>query len=361
MLYLSTDQHIKQLTVNLRDEEGQVLVRRQVSTVWDKVRAFFEDLRNRAKDCGGFMAIVEVCGFNDWLLAMFKEYGCKEVVLIQPRESSRNKTDRRDANHLGEILWLNRDRLSKGVPVQGLRRIRIVDSVVADNRRLTVLRIRSTRQQTRTVNRIKQILRRHNLEQHQPCKGIHTKATQKWLRELSLCEQDRLSMNILLKELELFGQHLDQLDEQIHQRIDKCPEAQLLGSITGGKAGFSALALASRIVPVNDFPTARSLANYFGLTPGCRNSGEATQRLGSITKEGSAIARYVLGQLVLHVLKRDPGMRKWHRRIKKRRGSKIARVAVMRRLTVIIWHMLKNNVPYRKCCQAGHPEDGPQT
>jgi hypothetical protein len=43
-----------------------------------------EDVRNRAKDCGGFIAIVEVCGFNDWFLAMFKEYGCKEVVLIQP-------------------------------------------------------------------------------------------------------------------------------------------------------------------------------------------------------------------------------------------------------------------------------------
>jgi hypothetical protein len=35
------------------------------------------------------------------------------------------------------------------------------------------------------------------------------------------------------------------------------------------------------------------------------NSGEATDRLGSITKQGSAMARFILGQLVLHALRRD--------------------------------------------------------
>jgi hypothetical protein len=68
--------------------------------------------------------------------------------------------------------------------------------------------------------------------------------------------------------------------------------------------------------------------------------------LGSITKEGSMLARFLLGQLVLHVLRRDAGQRAWYQRIKKRRGSKIARVAVMRRLAVIFWHMLKKRQPY---------------
>ena len=36
-------------------------------------------------------------------------------------------------------------------------------------------------------------------------------------------------------------------------------------------------------------------------------------------------------------------MRAWYVRIKKRRGSKIARVAVMRRLATILWHMVKHN------------------
>jgi hypothetical protein len=68
--------------------------------------------------------------------------------------------------------------------------------------------------------------------------------------------------------------------------------------------------------------------------------------LGSITKQGSAMARFILGQVILHVLRRDARMRTWYGRIKRRRGSKIARVAVMRRLATIIWHMVKHNEPY---------------
>jgi hypothetical protein len=45
MLYLAIDQHRKQLTVNLRNEQGDVLVKRQVSTGWPSVRSFLEEVR----------------------------------------------------------------------------------------------------------------------------------------------------------------------------------------------------------------------------------------------------------------------------------------------------------------------------
>ena len=69
------------------------------------------------------------------------------------------------------------------------------------------------------------------------------------------------------------------------------------------------------------------------------------------------MARFILGQLVLHVLKKDRWMREWYRKVKARRGSKIARVAVMRRLTVVIWNMLRHQEPYR----SGGPEVVRQT
>ena len=56
---------------------------------------------------------------------------------------------------------------------------------------------------------------------------------------------------------------------------------------------------------------------------------------------------YLLGQLVMHVLRKDGRMRQWYLRIKRRRGAKIARVGVMRRLTVIFWHMLTKQQPYQ--------------
>jgi transposase len=346
MLYLAIDQHRKQLTINLRNEEGHVLLRRQVSTEWAKVRAFFEKLQTDAQEQGGYVAILEVCGFNDWLLDLLQEYGCRETVLIQPKQTSNKKSDRRDANQLGEVLWVNRGRLLSGERVQGIRRVRIVAADEQENRRLTMRRIRTTRQVTRTINRLKTILRRHNLEQQQPTKGIDTKAALQWLQTLALSDLDRLVMDQLLVEWQLLRTQLEALDKIIAERVVNNPAAMLLGSLTN-RAGLSALALASRIGPIEDFLTPRSLGNYFGVTPSCHNSGESTQRLGSITKEGSPVVRYILGQLVLHVLKRDPKMRAWHRRIKLRRGSKIARVAVMRRLTVIIWHMLKHHEPYQ--------------
>src|SRR5512140_1463057 len=110
MLYLAIDQHRKQLTVSLRNEEGDVLLKRQVSTEWKRVWDFFVELRDRSVAEGGYVAIVEVCGFNDWLLKLLAECGCREVVVIQPEKRSKHKTDYRDADALGELLWTNRHR-----------------------------------------------------------------------------------------------------------------------------------------------------------------------------------------------------------------------------------------------------------
>jgi hypothetical protein len=45
MLYVGIDQHRKQLTVSVREESGSVVLCRQVSTVSQRVREFFDDLR----------------------------------------------------------------------------------------------------------------------------------------------------------------------------------------------------------------------------------------------------------------------------------------------------------------------------
>jgi len=43
------------------------------------------------------------------------------------------------------------------------------------------------------------------------------------------------------------------------------------------------------------------------------------------------------------------GLREWFKSIKRRRGANIARVAVMRKLATIIWHMLKHRKTYAEC------------
>ena len=44
MLYLGIDQHARQITISLRDEDGDVVQARQVSTRPDKINEFFQRL-----------------------------------------------------------------------------------------------------------------------------------------------------------------------------------------------------------------------------------------------------------------------------------------------------------------------------
>ena len=345
MLYLGIDQHRKQLTVCVRNEQGDIILQRQVSTEWKRVRAFLAEVQKWAAQ-EGFVVIVEVCGFNDWLLKLLPEYGCRETVLVQPEKRSKRKTDRRDANTLCETLWVNRQRLLGGKRIQGLRRIELPGAEEAEDRQVTTLRKRLGQMRTRTINQVKHLLRKHNLEQECPTKGLDTIKGRKWMSGLSLGEVDRLELDLLLAQWEQWDRQIERVEAEIEHRQPKNHKATVLATIPGA-AAYSSLAVGSRVGRIERFARPASLANFWGLTPGCRNSGQATDRLGSITKQGSAMVRFILGQWVRHVLRKDPAMKAWYKRIKQRRGSKIARVAVMRRLATIIWQMIKDDRPYQ--------------
>ena len=111
MLYLAIDKHKHHLTINIRNEQGDVMQKGQISTNHADIDDFFVAFAKKARKHRGYMAIIEVCGFNDWLLEKLTKTRCSEIVVIQPDNSAVNKTDKRDANALGELLWNNRKRL----------------------------------------------------------------------------------------------------------------------------------------------------------------------------------------------------------------------------------------------------------
>jgi transposase len=349
MLYLGIDQHARQITISLRDEEGDVVQARQVSTEPKKINAFFQQLtRERLRKGESFVAVLEVCGFNDWLIRMLRDYRCHKVILIQPDDRKKCKTDRRDAAALSELLWVNRDRLLHGKPVRGLRQVDIANTTDQENRRLTTVRKEAGQARTRIVNRIRHMLRRHNLQWEMPTKRLPTLSAVAWLKQVVLPEIDRLEMNHLLSDLEQVQQRRKELEAMLAQRSAASKEAAIIATMPG-VSHFTATSLACRVGRIERFPRAHSLANYWGLTPGCRNSGENNQRLGSITKAGSGIARWLLAQMTHKVLRKDARLREWFKRIKRRRGSSIARVAVMRKLATIIWHMLSKRKTFAEC------------
>src|SRR6202166_786678 len=156
MLYLGIDQHARQITISLRDDSGDVVQARQVSTEPTKINAFFQQLtRERLRSGESFVAVLEVCGFNDWLIRMLRDYRCHKVILIQPDDRKKCKTDRRDAAALSELLWVNRDRLLSGKPVRGLRQVDIASTTDQENRRLTMLRKEAGQTRARLINKMR--------------------------------------------------------------------------------------------------------------------------------------------------------------------------------------------------------------
>lgn len=345
MFYLGIDQHAKQLTINLRDAEGDAVLRRQVSTRPEKVLEFFEQLTQRCLEANcGFQAIIEVCGFNDWLIEMLNNFRCDRVVLVQPEDSSRRKTDKRDAAKLSELLWTYRHRIEQGKPIDNLKIVNIPSSIVTQQRRLTHLRRDAKAANTKAINKIKHVLRRHNLQHSMPTKSFPTKAGLAWIKTLKLPAADMLELRHAMEDLEGQAQRVAELDAAIAELSVDDHDAQLIMK-TSGFGLFSAVTLSSRIAGIERFKRPRSLANYFGLTPGSRSSGEK-ERLGHITKAGSSMARWVLGQASKHILRNDPAMRAWFKKIKRKKGSGVARVAVMRRMATILWHMLTKRKTY---------------
>ena len=140
-------------------------------------------------------------------------------------------------------------------------------------------------------------------------------------------------MNLLLPQWDLLEEQLKAVDEKIAERAAADEQVQLIETVPG-ISQYGGSAIQSRIGNVEHFKHADSLANYFGLTPGCRNSGEATNGYGSITKCGSKIVAYLLNQAVIKVLRTTASCGHGSSGSRAPRHQ-IARVAVMRRLATM--------------------------
>jgi transposase len=94
----------------------------------------------------------------------------------------------------------------------------------------------------------------------------------------------------------------------------------------------------AEIGDISRFGSARKLASWAGLTPTVRGS-DLTVRHGHISKQGSAWLRRVLNQAA-QTAKRSPQFAATYAAIAKRRGKKIATIAISRKLLTRACHLL---------------------
>ncbi len=98
------------------------------------------------------------------------------------------------------------------------------------------------------------------------------------------------------------------------------------------------MTLMAEIGDISRFPTARKLCAWAGLTPSVRNS-DRTVRHGHITRQGPQAVRHVLGEAAHAAKNKSPFARDFA--IARRRGTKIATVAVARKILCRCFYELK--------------------
>ena len=130
---------------------------------------------------------------------------------------------------------------------------------------------------------------------------------------------------------------IERIDGELRQYAKADPRVKVLTTLPG-VGQFTALMMLAEIGDITRFGSARKLASWAGLTPTVRGS-DLTVRHGHISKQGSAWLRWVMNQAA-QTAKRSPEFAATYSSIAKRRGTKIATIAISRKLLTLAYHLL---------------------
>src|SRR6266704_658244 len=158
-----------------------------------------------------------------------------------------------------------------------------------------------------------------------------------WLAELDLPAASREIVTGCLAVTGGLAPVTGRIDGELHARAKAGPRVKVLRTLPGA-GEFTALVMLAEIGDISRFASARKLASWAGLTPTVRGS-DLTVRHGHISKQGSAWLRWVLNQAA-QTAKRSPEFAASYAGIAKRRGKKIATIAIARKLLTRAWHLL---------------------
>ena len=160
-----------------------------------------------------------------------------------------------------------------------------------------------------------------------------------WLAGLELPAISRELVTDYLAVIDGLAPLTDRIDGELRQHAKADPRVKILTTLPGA-GQFTALVMLAEIGDITRFPSARKLASWAGLTPTVRGS-DLKVRHGNISKQGSAWLRWVMNQAA-QTAKRSPDFAATYSSIAKRRGKKIATIAISRKLLTRAWHLLAN-------------------
>ena len=319
MRYIGIDLHKRFLVLAVEDERGlSSQTKRFRCYEVTEICKFFRHLRP-------FRCVIEASSSYRWLYDLLSPLG--DVVLAHPLRlraivAGRAKTDKLDAVLLAKLL-----RFGLIPPAY------VPPRPYADLREVTRGRARLVRHMVQARNELHALLARNN--QQVPYVNAFCKSGVRWIAELNLGAVGNSTRDELLRRIEHFTEEVRRFDAVLELMAKDFPQIEALEDIHGIGL-YSALLIVAEIAEPSRFRGGRQVGAYAGLTARVNQSGD-TCHYGHITRQGSNWLRWILGQIAIKVVRKDEKLANFYKRIRKRSSSKIARVAVARKLATICW------------------------
>ena len=320
-VYVGIDVHRKRSQVAVVAGDGKVQLNRNVVNGSEPMLRLIGDL-----PAGTPVAFESAFGWG-WLIELLEDYGfdphmvhplrCKAIA------SARLKNDKVDAAILAQLL--RADLLPEAW---------IAPLEVRQLRALLRHRASLVRLGTQLRNRIHAVAADHGYDR---AASYWTGPGRGWLADLDLPPVSREIITDCLAFIDALEPQISRLDGEVRARAKADPRVGVLTTLPG-VGQFTALVMLAEIGDITRFANARKLASWAGLTPTVRGS-DLTVRHGHISKQGSAWLRWVLNQAA-QTAKRSPEFSATYAAISKRRGKKIATIAISRKLLTRAYHLL---------------------
>lgn len=329
MVHVGVDLHKRVSQIAVLTADGE-LTQHRLPNDLAQLESFFAQLPTPSP------IAIEASGTWWWLVDLLERLG-HQPVLSHPKEtkaiaSARLKNDKVDAQRLA--LLLRGDLLpTVWIPPAALREAR---ELIRHRVSLVWLR-------TQVKNRLQAMLARRNLQPTRAKRWMTVRGQQE-LQALALSPVPATIREDCVALLRVLDTQIRRLDLELQSRWGDDPRIQRLLTIPG-IGPFIAIVLVLELGDIHRFPTAKHLASYIGLTPRVRASADRV-RSGHISKEGNRLLRWVLVAAATQAARRPGPLRAWFRAVQHRKGKKIARVALARRLAEIVYHVWKQELDY---------------
>jgi transposase len=213
-----------------------------------------------------------------------------------------------------------------------------------------ILRLRSfwIRQRTGIRNRVHSLIDGQREEVREGVKqfsDLFGKRGRAWLGEQELPEVAKEALKELVDQEEGCSEKIKKSDRRIKGFYEDDDDCKRIDTIPGFGVFLSVLAKVE-VGRIDRFRSASRLCSYAGLVPSTYSSGGRT-RHGSIIKSGNRHLRWCLVEAAIHSLKDRGDVRAFYLRIRRKKGTKVARIATARKLCCILYRVLRCKDTYK--------------